>query len=566
MLDGVFPTLVVAGLFLLVIVVVIGTVVVARRGRSALSRPHRPPKDSDAVAGPSHEAPSSKPIGHAADRTETSAGERGAAGPGSRAADRQARARAEQELATLRAQADTLMTATQSARAEAADEARAQRSELRDQRADLERREQRLSDREERLDGEMRGLEERAQHLDDLKAQLKIQRKASADAEAEQQLILERIAGLTAEQARSELVAAVEHEAKRQAVLVTRDIERQAAREANARAQMIIVGAIQRVASEQTSESVVSAVHLPGDDMKGRIIGREGRNIRAFEQVTGVNVMIDDTPESVLLSCFDPVRRETARITLTELVKDGRIHPARIEEVHERSRSQIQAQCLRAAEDAMTEVGISDLHPALVPVLGTLRYRTSYGQNVLKHLVESAHIAGLMAAELQLDVAQCRRAAFLHDIGKALTHEVEGSHAIIGADLARKYGENPDIVHAIEAHHNEVEPRTAEAILVQAADAISGSRPGARRESIEAYVQRLERLEEIARARDGVDKVFAMQAGREIRVMVAPDVVDDIEAQVLARDIAKQIEEELTYPGQIKVVVVRESRATETAR
>ena len=317
-------------------------------------------------------------------------------------------------------------------------------------------------------------------------------------------------------------MASVEHDAKRQAVLVARDIERQAVREATARAQMIVVGAIQRVASEQTSESVVSAVHLPGDDMKGRIIGREGRNIRAFEQVTGVNVMIDDTPESVLLSCFDPVRRETARITLTELVKDGRIHPARIEEVHERSKGQIQAHCLRAAEDAMAEVGISDLHPALVPVLGTLRYRTSYGQNVLKHLVESAHIAGLMAAELRLDVAQCKRAAFLHDIGKALTHEVEGSHAIIGADLARKYGENADVVHAIEAHHNEVEVQTAEAVLVQAADAISGSRPGARRESIEAYVQRLERLEEIARAREGVDKVFAMQAGREIRVMVAP--------------------------------------------
>jgi ribonuclease Y len=387
-----------------------------------------------------------------------------------------------------------------------------------------------------------------------------------ADLESEQQTSLERIAGLTAEQAKAELVSAVTHDAKRQAVLLARDIERQAVREADARSQQIIVGAIQRLASELTSESVVSAVHLPGDDMKGRIIGREGRNIRAFEQVTGVNVMIDDTPEAVLLSCFDPVRRETARMTLTELVADGRIHPARIEEVHERSKSQIQAQCLRAAEDAMAEVGISDLHPALVPVLGTLRYRTSYGQNVLKHLVESAHIAGLMAAELRLDVAHCKRAAFLHDIGKALTHEVEGSHAIVGADLARKYGEHADVVHAIEAHHGEVEVRTVEAVLVQAADAISGSRPGARRESIEAYVQRLERLEEIAGAREGVDKVFAMQAGREIRVMVAPDIVDDIEAQVLARDIAKQIEEELTYPGQIKVTVVRESRATETAR
>jgi ribonuclease Y len=409
-------------------------------------------------------------------------------------------------------------------------------------------------------------LEEKGRQLEELKNELKSQRRTLADLEAEQHASLERIAGLTAEQAKAELVTAVTHDAKRQAVLLARDIERQAVREADARSQQIIVGAIQRLASELTSESVVSAVHLPGDDMKGRIIGREGRNIRAFEQVTGVNVMIDDTPEAVLLSCFDPVRRETARMTLTELVADGRIHPARIEEVHERSKSQIQAQCLRAAEDAMAEVGISDLHPALVPVLGTLRYRTSYGQNVLKHLVESAHIAGLMAAELRLDVAHCKRAAFLHDIGKALTHEVEGSHATVGADLARKYGEHADVVHAIEAHHNEVEVRTVEAVLVQAADAISGSRPGARRESIEAYVQRLERLEEIAGAREGVDKVFAMQAGREIRVMVAPDIVDDIEAQVLARDIAKQIEEELTYPGQIKVTVVRESRATETAR
>jgi ribonucrease Y len=476
------------------------------------------------------------------------------------------RERSESEYRELQAKADSFMASAQRARVEADHEAGQRRAELKEQRADLERREQRLTDREERLDADARALDERARHLDELKAQLKAQRQALADVETEHQQALERVAGLTAEQAKAELVASVEHEAKRQAVLVARDIERQATREADAKARMIVVGAIQRVASDQTSESVVSAVHLPGDDMKGRIIGREGRNIRAFEQVTGVNVMIDDTPESVLLSSFDPVRRETARITLTELVKDGRIHPQRIEEVHERSKSQIEQQCLRAAEDAMAEVGISDLHPALVPILGTLRYRTSYGQNVLKHLVECAHIAGLMAAEMGLDVAQCKRSAFLHDIGKALTHEVEGSHAVVGADLARKYGEHPDVVHAIEAHHNEVEVRTVEAILTQAADAISGSRPGARRESIEAYVQRLERLEEIAGARDGVEKVFAMQAGRELRVMVIPEVVDDIEAQVLARDIAKQIEEELTYPGQIRVTVVRESRATETAR
>jgi ribonuclease Y len=466
----------------------------------------------------------------------------------------------------MQLKADALMTAAEQARIEGEEESRTRRLELREQRNDLERREQRLADREERLDAEARVLDDRLRQLEELKADLKLQRKTLADRQSEHQQALERVAGLTVEAAKAELVAAVEHDAKRQAVLVARDIERRARREADTKAQSILVGAIQRLASEQTSESVVSAVHLPGDDMKGRIIGREGRNIRSFEQVTGVNVMIDDTPESVLLSCFDPVRRETARMTLTELVKDGRIHPARIEEVHERSKSQIQEQCLRAAEDAMAEVGISDLHPALVPILGTLRYRTSYGQNVLKHLVECAHIAGLMAAELGLDVAQCKRSAFLHDIGKALTHEVEGSHALIGADLARKYGEHPDVVHAIEAHHNEVEVHTVEAVLTQAADAISGSRPGARRESIEAYVQRLEKLENIAAAHEGVDKVFAMQAGREVRVMVAPDVVDDIEAQVLARDIAKQVEEELTYPGQIRITVVRESRATETAR
>jgi ribonucrease Y len=550
--SGVFEALVVSGLFLLIAVVAVATVVLARR-----SRHNSAGYQARGVLSTTSTLPTGPgSLATASSRTDRSGAELTAGQPGYSAA----------EVEELRLKAEKLLASAEAARTEAEEESRARRAELREQRADVERREQRLSDREERLDADIRMLEEKGRQLEELKTELKSQRRTLADLEAEQQTSLERIAGLTAEQAKAELVSTVTHDAKRQAVLLARDIERQALREADARSQQIIVGAIQRLASELTSESVVSAVHLPGDDMKGRIIGREGRNIRAFEQVTGVNVMIDDTPEAVLLSCFDPVRRETARMTLTELVADGRIHPARIEEVHERSKSQIQAQCLRAAEDAMADVGISDLHPALVPVLGTLRYRTSYGQNVLKHLVESAHIAGLMAAELRLDVAHCKRAAFLHDIGKALTHEVEGSHAIVGADLARKYGEHADVVHAIEAHHGEVEVRTVEAVLVQAADAISGSRPGARRESIEAYVQRLERLEEIAGAREGVDKVFAMQAGREIRVMVAPDIVDDIEAQVLARDIAKQIEEELTYPGQIKVTVVRESRATETAR
>jgi ribonuclease Y len=350
------------------------------------------------------------------------------------------------------------------------------------------------------------------------------------------------------------------------AMTQAREIETEARRDAEARARRIIVESIQRLASEQTTESVVTTVPLPSEEMKGRIIGREGRNIRAFEQITGVNVMIDDTPETVLLTCFDPVRRETGRMTLLELVQDGRIHPARIEEAYERSTKKIQERCQRAGEDALVEMSITDLHPALVPIVGALQYRTSYGQNVLRHLIECGHVAAMMASELSLDAATCRRAAFLHDIGKALTHEAGGSHAHVGAELARKHGEHPDIVHAIEAHHGEVEPRTVEAILTQAADAISGARPGARRESLEAYVHRLERLEAIASEHVGVDKVFAMQAGREVRVMVAPERVSDAEAQLIARDIAKQVESELTYPGTIRITVVRESRAIELAR
>jgi ribonucrease Y len=311
---------------------------------------------------------------------------------------------------------------------------------------------------------------------------------------------------------------------------------------------------------------VVAVLPPPSDEMKGRIIGREGRNIRTFEQVTGVNLIIDDTPEAVLLSCFDPVRREVARLALEALVLDGRIHPQRIEAAHERAKVEVDAHCQRAAEDALHEAGVGDVHPELVMLLGRLHFRTSYGQNVLRHLVETAHLAGLMAAELGLDPALLRRCGLLHDIGKALTHEVEGSHAMVGAEVARRCGEHADVVHAIEAHHQEVDPRTIEAVLTQAADAISGGRPGARRESLESYVQRLHRLEEIAAGHEGVDKVYAMQAGRDVRVMVLPDVVDDIGAQVLAREIAKQVETELTYPGQIKVTVVRESRAIEVAR
>jgi ribonuclease Y len=427
-----------------------------------------------------------------------------------------ARAKAQAQEIVLEAQ-DRAKEVSASARADAEAEVKSLKDDLRPVREDLERREIRLAEREQRLDDEVRRLEERSQKLDEIKQSLK-ERKAELErVDEERQQVLEQAAGLTADQAKSELVVSMETQAKR-------------------------------------------------DEMKGRIIGREGRNIRAFETATGVNLIIDDTPEAVLLSCFDPVRREVGRLTLEKLVLDGRIHPQRIEEIYEHSKTEVEQLCVRAGEDALVELGITEMHPELINLLGQLRYRTSYGQNVLKHLIESAHIAGIMAAELRLPTVLLKRCTLLHDIGKALTHEVEGSHALIGAEIARRYGEDEEVVHAIEAHHNEVEVRTVEAVLTQAADSISGGRPGARRESLEAYVKRLERLEEIATEREGVEKVFAMQAGREIRVMVRPDSVDDIQAQVIAHDIAKQVEEELTYPGQIRITVVRESRATEFAR
>src|SRR6266496_376378 len=459
------------------------------------------------------------------------------------------RARAQTEATGILERARQEAEQAAQGRREVEEEIRAVKDEVRELRGDLERREARLADREQRLDQE---LKRRAAELD----------KLDADRSKE----LERVAGLTSDAAKVELVATIENQAKREAALIVRNIEHEARSEGEKRARKIVTLAIQRVATEQTSESVVSVLHLPGDEMKGRIIGREGRNIRAFESVTGVNLIIDDSPEAVLLSCFDPVRREIARLTLERLVLDGRIHPQRIEDAYERGKAEIEQLCKRAGEDALVELGITDMHAELVDLLGRLRYRTSYGQNVLRHLVESAHIAGMMASELRMDPALLKRCTVLHDIGKALTHEVEGSHALIGAEIARRYGEPEDVVHAIEAHHNEVEVRTVEAVLTQAADAISGGRPGARRESLESYVKRLERLEQIAGGHEGVEKVFAMQAGREIRVMVKPDRIDDIQAQVIARDIAKQVEEELTYPGQIRITVVRESRATEFAR
>jgi ribonuclease Y len=512
----------------------------------------------------------------AAARTETAAAKAEASA---------ARAEARRVLDAARAEADTVLERAHRQAELDAEQARAaaRRSgereiamlaaTVKEQASDAERRQQRLDERERMLAEEAERLADRDRRIIATTAEL-TEREATlagrearlAEAEELQRRELERIAGLTAEAAKTELVEVIEGQAKREAVLLVRDIENEARGTADQRARHIVVEAIQRVASEQTAESVVSVLHLPTDEMKGRIIGREGRNIRAFESVTGVNLIIDDTPEAVLLSCFDPVRREIGRLTLEKLVLDGRIHPHRIEEVFDTAKHEVERLCQRAAEDALVEVGITEIHPELVTLLGRLRYRTSYGQNVLKHLVETAHIAGVMAAELRLEPAIIKRSAFLHDIGKALTHEVEGSHALIGADLARKYGEPEEVVHAIEAHHNEVPPQTIEAVLTQASDACSGGRPGARRESLEAYVKRLERIEEIAAGKSGVEKVFAMQAGREIRVMVRPDDVDDIGAAVLARDVAKQIEEELTYPGQIRVTVVRESRVTEIAR
>jgi ribonuclease Y len=476
-------------------------------------------------------------------------------------------ATATREAERLRAEAQSSVSSSASdLRKAAEEELRGQRSELESREERLGQREQRLSEREERLDSETRRVEQRDRELADIEAEIARKKAELQDVEEERRLILERTAGMTAADAKGELVKAIENQAKREAAVIVRDIENDAKETGEERARKIITLAIQRVASEQTAESVVSVLHLPSDDMKGRIIGREGRNIRAYESITGVNLIIDDTPEAVLLSCFDPVRREIGRLTLEKLVLDGRIHPQRIEEVYDRSKVEVEALCVRAGEDALVEVGITDMHPELIALLGRLRYRTSYGQNVLKHLIEAAHIGGMMAAELKLSIPLIKRCTVLHDLGKALTHEVEGSHALIGAEIARKYGEEEDVVHAIEAHHGEVEQRTVEAVLTQSADAISGGRPGARRESLESYVKRLERLEEIATSREGVEKVFAMQAGRELRIMVLPDAVDDIQAQVIARDIAKQIEDELTYPGQIRVTVVRESRAIEVAK
>ncbi len=484
---------------------------------------------------------------------------------------------AETEAEAARANADAVRKRADVAAADLTAEARRSADrELLSRKGAIEAAEAELAEQarlhsagEAELAQSMRALTQRQADIEAAESaqeQMRVELAHDRDHQAVEHLAeLERVASLTADEAKVELLNAVEATSRREAATLVRSIEAEARAEGTERARAIVVDAVQRVASEQTTESVVSVLHLPSDEMKGRIIGREGRNIRAFESVTGVNVIIDDTPEAVLLSCFDPVRREVGRITLEKLIVDGRIHPHRIEEIYETAKTEVDALCIRSARDALADVGITDLDERLIPTLGRLKYRTSYGQNVLGHLIETAHIAGIMASELGLEPALIKRSAFLHDIGKALTHEVEGSHALIGAELLRKYGESEAVAHAVEAHHNEVQPRTLEAVLTQAADACSAGRPGARRESLETYVKRLERIEEIAGSRPGVEKVFAMQAGREVRVMVLPNEVDDLAAGVIAREVAKQIEDELTYPGQIRVTVVRELRATEVA-
>jgi ribonuclease Y len=488
------------------------------------------------------------------------------------------KALAEREVDSAEARAKTIMaTAEREAEAgkrEALVEAKAEalrlrtesEADLKRRAADLDKKEDRFAQREATLDSRASSLDRKEQAIESKEADLAHTREQLEEQGQRVRGELERVAQMTAADARQSLINQVEDDAKRDAMVIVRDVEAQAREEADKRARKIIAIAMQRVASELTTEATVTTVTLPNEDMKGRIIGREGRNIRAFEAATGTNIVIDDTPEAVVLSCFDPIRREMARLTLEKLIGDGRIQPARIEEMHEKSKVEVEREIREGGEWAVLEAGITDMHPELVRVLGRLKFRTSYGQNVLKHVVEASHIADMLASELGTNVRLAKRATLLHDIGKAVTHEVEGSHALIGAEIARRLGEAPEICHAIEAHHGEVEQRTIEAVITQTADAISGARPGARRETLETYVKRLERLESIAMEFDGVEKVYAMQAGREVRVMVKPENVDDLQAEVIARDIAKKVEEELQYPGQIRITVIRELRSSALAK
>ena len=439
-------------------------------------------------------------------------------------------------------------------------------AQLEHRRIELESQEERVAQREVTLEQRAANLAQREHHIIDRENEASDLRMDAEKVKEAARSELERLAGFDAKAAKEELLLKVEDDGRREAMILVRDLELKAREEAERRARRILTGAVQRLASVVVAETTVSMVPLPADDMKGRIIGRDGRNIRAFEAITGVNIIVDDTPEAVALSAFDPVRREVARLALERLIADGRIHPASIEDSYEKAMAEVEQSVRDAGEWAMLEVGITRMHPELVNLLGRLRYRTSYGQNVLNHLIEASKVAGILASELGINADEARRAAFLHDIGKAVSHELGGSHAMVGAEICRRFGEDPAVVHAIESHHNEVEPRTLTAILVQAADAVSAARPGARREAVESYVRRLERLEEIAKTFEGVEKVFAMQAGREVRVVVDPGSVDDLGAADLARRISRRFEEDLQYPGQIEVTVIRELRATDYAR
>ena len=438
--------------------------------------------------------------------------------------------------------------------------------EVKERRGELSRQERRLNQKEETLDRKNDSLEKKEQSYNNKLKQLEQKEKEITEIKEKQLAELERISCMTTEEAKETILKNIESQTRHEAAMMVKEIEQQAKDEAEKNAKNIVALSIQKVAADHVAETTVSVVNLPSDEMKGRIIGREGRNIRTLETLTGVDLIIDDTPEAVIVSSFDPIRREVARVALEKLIVDGRIHPARIEETVEKSRKEVESVIKQEGESATFETGVHGLHPELIKLLGKLKFRTSYGQNVLKHSIEVAHLAGVMAGELGCDVALAKRAGLLHDIGKAVDHEVEGSHVTIGADIAKKFHENKEVVHAIMAHHGDVEAKTLIACIVQASDAISAARPGARRENLETYIKRLQRLEEIASEFDGVDKSYAIQAGREIRIMVKPEKINDDTMVLVAKDIVKRIESELEYPGQIKVSLIRETRAVDYAK